>query len=346
MFERNDIHKHQDIHKRLIITGPGCSGKNYLLKSFRDFGIERINVSLTTRPKRDNEIEGLDYHFINDSVFDQSNMFEYTNFNNYRYGTICQSWECNHIFILTPNSITNDIFQDSNNFVLYLNVSKNVRKQRLVERCDNNDSVDRRLQGDDVLFDNFVNFHMEIIDEQFNADQLVQYLIDKHLKINIGIDGYYGNNPEMNQVNFDILVDECYRIISETVDPKLVILHSTNQMWANYVPIYLFDRYKDKFLGLRVYKVDPLTSNGKILHKSEFQTTQRLKIPQGAIFGILKRLEEENNVKVYQKESFVIVRNILFNQSDLLIKVQFNNQPRLYSDNKPTIIVAWDKIIN
>ena len=48
-------------------------------------------VSCTTRPKRDNETEGIDYHYLTNEQFSEDvlngNMLEATDFNNWFYGT-------------------------------------------------------------------------------------------------------------------------------------------------------------------------------------------------------------------------------------------------------------------
>jgi len=61
--------KHQKI---LIITAPSGAGKtsitHYLMKVFP---VLMFSVSAATRPKRDNEIDGVDYHFISEEEFKQ-----------------------------------------------------------------------------------------------------------------------------------------------------------------------------------------------------------------------------------------------------------------------------------
>ena len=47
-----------------IITGPSGVGKNTIINELSNHIDFHFSTSFTTRPKRDNEIEGQDYYFI------------------------------------------------------------------------------------------------------------------------------------------------------------------------------------------------------------------------------------------------------------------------------------------
>lgn len=55
-----------------VVSAPSGAGKttlcNEILKNFRDI---RFSISCTTRKKRDGEVEGVDYHFINRTTFER-----------------------------------------------------------------------------------------------------------------------------------------------------------------------------------------------------------------------------------------------------------------------------------
>lgn len=81
-------------YKVLAIMGKAGSGKDTLLRSVmhykEKFPIHAV-VSYTTRPPREGEKEGKDYHFINTADFwimeNQGKMLESCNFNGWYYGT-------------------------------------------------------------------------------------------------------------------------------------------------------------------------------------------------------------------------------------------------------------------
>ena len=77
----------------IIISSPSGAGKTSICKNIVSLDSNiRLSVSVTTRPARDNEIDGKDYHFIDSAEFKsmlKDNQFlEYAKvFNNY-YGSL------------------------------------------------------------------------------------------------------------------------------------------------------------------------------------------------------------------------------------------------------------------
>jgi guanylate kinase len=73
----------------VTITGPTCSGKDYLLQYFLYIGYAKL-VSVTTRPPRPGEVEGESYYFIGEEEFAElksSQAFSQTvEFSQYNYG--------------------------------------------------------------------------------------------------------------------------------------------------------------------------------------------------------------------------------------------------------------------
>ena len=56
----------------LIISGPSGTGKGTLVKKLMDSDPSfRFSCSVTTRKPRDNEIEGVHYHFVTEEAFDR-----------------------------------------------------------------------------------------------------------------------------------------------------------------------------------------------------------------------------------------------------------------------------------
>ena len=55
-----------------IISAPSGAGKTSLVKALLETGIDlRLSVSYTTRPARPEEVDGRDYHFVSQEVFEQ-----------------------------------------------------------------------------------------------------------------------------------------------------------------------------------------------------------------------------------------------------------------------------------
>lgn len=165
--------------KRIVITGPGGSGKDVLMKRLAEKGFVPT-VSYTTRPRRKNETDGLEYHFkdyivfqrmILDKQFWQWKVFrqdENRKEDSWYYGTTWESWKKDDLFILTPPAITGDISPEDrkNTFIIYMDIEENVRRERLSIRQDADD-VERRIQADAELFKDFKDFDMRITDPYF-----------------------------------------------------------------------------------------------------------------------------------------------------------------------------------
>lgn len=79
--------------KVFVITGPSGVGKGTLIKSL----LERVpgltlSISATTRPPREGEVDGREYHFLSPEEFDerreQDDFLEFATYSSNRYGTL------------------------------------------------------------------------------------------------------------------------------------------------------------------------------------------------------------------------------------------------------------------
>jgi len=76
----------------LVLSSPSGAGKTTLTRRLMTRHPElTFSVSHTTRPPRGNEVDGRDYHFVSDAVFDQmianEGFAEWANVHQHRYGT-------------------------------------------------------------------------------------------------------------------------------------------------------------------------------------------------------------------------------------------------------------------
>lgn len=75
-----------------IVCGPSGAGKNSVIERVMDVlpGLS-YSVSFTTRPRRSDEVDGRDYHFISDEEFEQlvkeGEVVEHVTYLGYQYGT-------------------------------------------------------------------------------------------------------------------------------------------------------------------------------------------------------------------------------------------------------------------
>ena len=135
---------------------------------------------MTTRPQRKNESNGVEYYFTNNEHFER--MIEGDQFlshqifindkgNVWHYGISKTDFDENQAFIMTPGEVKNlNEFQRNGCFVVYLDIPRAIRESRLPIREDNNDSIQRRLDADDVDFQNFEDYDLKLTDPEFDID--------------------------------------------------------------------------------------------------------------------------------------------------------------------------------
>jgi len=153
---------------KIIIVGPGGSGKDFLRKKMVGKGFS-YGVSFTSRPPRVGESESVDYYFRSLDFFEaNSDLFlELQEFNGWKYGISKEEFNEKDLFILSPaglKSLPDDLRKIS--FVIYLNPDEKTRINRLGERNDA-DNVERRLIADKRDFSGFFDYDIMITNEDF-----------------------------------------------------------------------------------------------------------------------------------------------------------------------------------
>jgi len=164
--------------KKIILVGQGGSGKDYaknLLSQLNDITTE---ISYTTRPPRTGEVGGKTYHFVTENMMlkmiseDKFMQFKYFP-NGFVYGTTKEEFNKSNLFIMTPAGVNRlpMHLRNSKLIVVYINISDNVREERLSQR-ENADNVEKRMTTDWEQFKDFKDFDVEITDPKFNLKSL------------------------------------------------------------------------------------------------------------------------------------------------------------------------------
>lgn len=152
---------------KIIIVGPAASGKDFLRKLLENKGMN-YGCMITTRPIRDGEVEGVDYLFVNDDYFEsiRKTLIVSNEYNGWKYGLQLWDWDVCNLFVMTPEYINSIRKLNANLFVIYLNPSEDVRRERLMQRNDA-DSVERRIMADAKQFANFRDYDIMITNPNF-----------------------------------------------------------------------------------------------------------------------------------------------------------------------------------
>lgn len=148
----------------IIIMGKTASGKDTILKDLViNHGYKKI-ITYTTRPIRTSEKQGVTYHFISEDDFIQkidSGFFAEwktynTEFGVWYYGTSLEDLENaddKTAIILTPDGYRDVISKLSTKpKVIYIYANNSTIKQRLIDRGDDKNEAQRRLEHDNVDF--------------------------------------------------------------------------------------------------------------------------------------------------------------------------------------------------
>lgn len=154
------------MNKRIIIVGPGASGKDYLRKKLESKGYTNC-IRYTTRPIRKGEIPGKDYIFI--SLEDFKNKIDSNYFINYEvfkedwyYGTSAEDFKKSDLIILNPLSIKSLTEKDRKaSLIFYIDCPKEIRYSRLLTRNDSDDAL-RRIEYDEKDFSDFSDYDIKI----------------------------------------------------------------------------------------------------------------------------------------------------------------------------------------
>lgn len=156
---------------KLILVGKAASGKDHLKQKLQKRGF-KIGVSHTTRKPRVNEQNGVDYHFVTEDEFtamiDQGVFIEYMKFNGWYYGQTEEDFNGADVMIMSKDGL--DMLPEQYRkqcVVIYLDIDRTTRLERLADRDDKNDSIQRRMDTDDEQFKDFVDFEIRIKNADF-----------------------------------------------------------------------------------------------------------------------------------------------------------------------------------
>lgn len=166
----------------IILCGKTCSGKSTVANILQEvYGYKRV-VTYTTRPPREGEVDGIEYHFISEGKFKllqanefffETTFYEVASGDTYFYGTSKESLIDNSVIVMNPEGLKKmirlldpDIFHI---IVIYLNVTEGNQFNRLRKRGDSSAEVTRRIEADKKDFEDIDQYYdFSISTDSFN----------------------------------------------------------------------------------------------------------------------------------------------------------------------------------
>ena len=153
-----------------IITGPSGVGKNTIINELSKHLEFYFSVSHTTRPRRDNEIDGKDYYFITEDEFENliksDQMIEYEQYGDFYYGTSKEELSNDSSIIildLEVNGATKLLEEDNSFKGIFIDIDD----YELIKRLKN--------RGHD---ESFIKKRMKLANLQREKKELYQYHVD------------------------------------------------------------------------------------------------------------------------------------------------------------------------
>lgn len=142
----------------IILIGPSASGKTEIAKYLiSKFAFKKF-VTTTTRLPRVGEINDVDYHFISVQKFKENikeNKFiEFVNYNGNFYGTTLEEIDDSKVLILEPSGLLAfKALKDPKIISFYIDATLETRKERMILRKDDPKEILKRIQNDDLYFE-------------------------------------------------------------------------------------------------------------------------------------------------------------------------------------------------
>lgn len=146
----------------IVLAGKSGAGKTTVAKLLeKEHGMKRA-VTCTTRPPREGEVDGIDYHFLTQEQFDEMEkrgMFaESAHTGVYSYGSLKESYfEEDCVIVLDPDGVRH-IQADKGKegyriLTVYLGGDNALLRKRLVKRGDGLKKAAERLAEDNARFE-------------------------------------------------------------------------------------------------------------------------------------------------------------------------------------------------
>lgn len=167
--------------KVIALFGPAGSGKDYLLHEIMkvDSNLHEI-VSCTTRPKREGEINGVNYYFLTNQEFynkvDNGDMLEAVCFNDWWYGTPIDALDEHFINIGVFNIEGIRCMLEDSRLEIYPVAVTARAKTRLIRQLTREENpnireIFRRYDADERDF-SFVDFEYAIVKNEDNDNAI------------------------------------------------------------------------------------------------------------------------------------------------------------------------------
>lgn len=161
------------MNKLFVLYGKSASGKTTIEKMLRNAGFQHL-ISYTTRAKRDGEIDGHDYYFVSAKEFNEIDFAAtYKLSDNWMYGVKEKNLEGVNIFSVISAPYINDLSKVVDVSIIYLDIPREIRLKRLLERGESESSITKRFEVEDSEMNiDLSDFSSLLVIEDGNIDEI------------------------------------------------------------------------------------------------------------------------------------------------------------------------------
>ena len=170
-----------------IITGPSGVGKNTIIEAMSTDLDFYFSVSHTTRPQREGEEDGKDYHFVTEEEFktlvDENLMIEYEQYGGFYYGTSKKEIlkESNIILLdLEVNGATKLLSENEDFIGIFIDIDDNELVKRLKNRGHDQNFIDKRMQLASIQREkkSQYQYHVDNVDIKSSVNQILDIIYE------------------------------------------------------------------------------------------------------------------------------------------------------------------------
>lgn len=142
----------------LVLMGKSGSGKTTIEDiMIHKYGMTRA-ISHTTRAKRDLDVDGVNYFFVSKEEMERMNqageLAERIEYLDNVYALCKEQCKTDRVVVVAPEGLKQLLAKDDLDiFSVFIDVDREVRRERMLSRGDSEADVDKRVLNDDAIFD-------------------------------------------------------------------------------------------------------------------------------------------------------------------------------------------------
>lgn len=164
----------------LVILGESASGKSSIEKELINKGFVKV-ISYTTRPIRQGEVDGVDYHYITVEEFEELDAIHFfaekTVYNNYHYATAIEDCTDDKVIVVNPHGLRQLKQIESLHIKsFYIKVSQHERLIRIAKRGDDIMNIFKRIISDEGVFQN-IEEEVDYIIENYDFEETMKEVL-------------------------------------------------------------------------------------------------------------------------------------------------------------------------